>query len=113
MLAKIFRLKKANDFRLIFQSGKLIRGIFFDFRFVENKETDCRVGFAVGLRISKHAVVRNKIKRNLSEAASFFIKKIKGGQDMLIIAKPNIVNQPQEEIIKDLENVIKKARLIE
>lgn len=113
MLAKRFRLKKTNDFKAVYERGRLTRGDFIDLRFVKNKADNCRFGFVVSLNISKKATVRNKIKRHLGEAAANFISQTKEAKDILFIAKPKIINKNQKEMIKDAENIIKKAKLLD
>jgi ribonuclease P protein component len=58
-------LRRPEEFSIIFQSGRFLRGRFFDvaFLFGENRQA----GFATSKRIHT-AVARNRIKRRLREA---------------------------------------------
>jgi len=114
MLPKIYRLKKDNDFKKVFQKGKLTRGKFMDLRFVANNLNFNRFGFLVGLKISKKAVERNKIKRRLTELAGQIFKQkrsIKFGYDVVVLAKPSILAASFNLIKNDFENLIKKVYL--
>jgi len=111
MLAKKNRLKKARDFRNIFKRGRLIRGQTFDLRWAANEKNTCRFGFSVGISVSGKAVIRNKTKRMLNGSIQPLLDEIKSGYDILIIAKPKIIEKSKEEIAKNVEEIIKKASL--
>jgi len=57
----------------------------------------------VSLKVSKKAVIRNKIKRRLREIIRQ--TELKQGFDFVIIAKPLIVNQNFQEIKQDLNEI--------
>ncbi|MDP1629479.1 MAG: ribonuclease P protein component [bacterium] len=110
MLPKIHRLIK--NFNSVFKKGRKLEGCFIWLKFIKNNLGVSRFGFAVGMKISKKAVERNKIKRRL-RAASYAILKSVGepvGYDIAIIAKPEIKKEKLPEIIRDLKILIKKFR---
>jgi len=111
MFAKAKRLKKTADFKKIFRDGKFVRGDFSDLRFLPNGLPICRFGFITGLGVSKKATIRNKIRRQLSEAAKILASSIIKSFDILIITKAKIVGKTQKEILKDVESSFKKAKI--
>lgn len=104
MLSKENRLRKRKDFDNIFKNGKAKTGRFIFLKFLKNGLNVSRFGFIVSLKIAKKAVVRNKIKRRLRQVIKNNINKIKPGFDMVITAKPEIVNKNYQEIKNELEN---------
>lgn len=67
----------------------------------------------MGLKISKKAVIRNKVKRRLSEIVRLNFGRIKKGFDVVIIPAPGITQKTYQEIEKTLIEIIRKAGLIE
>lgn len=83
-----------------------------DTRVFENKLGLCRLGFSIGLKFSKKATLRNKARRRLSEAARALLPQIKPGYDFIFIPKIKILETSQEEIIKDLKDVLYKNHFL-
>jgi len=113
MLPKQYRLKKKKDFKLVFEKGKTFNNKFLFLKGAKNALKNSRFAFIVSLKISKKAVVRNRIKRLLREAIREKLDDIKSGFDVVIIAKPEIVNKNYREINKEIEGLLKKAELIQ
>ncbi|OGZ33576.1 MAG: ribonuclease P protein component [Candidatus Portnoybacteria bacterium RBG_19FT_COMBO_36_7] len=109
MFAKSNRLKKTVDFRNVSRKGMSFSGEFVQIRFLPNDHDSCRFGFVAGLKVSKKAVVRNKIRRRLSETVKLLTPLINKNFDILIFAKTKIAGKNQKEIAKDVENIFKKA----
>lgn len=95
-------LKKKKDFNKAYK-GKTIAGKLIFLKAQKNNLDVSRFGFVVSSKISKKAVIRNKIKRRLRE----IVKDFKKGFDIIIIVKPEIINKTYQEIKNDFENVIK------
>ena len=70
MLPKINRIKKKKDFEAIFKNSKTTRTNFFIFKISKNKLDINRFGFVVSQKVSKRAVVRNKVRRRLADLNS-------------------------------------------
>lgn len=109
MLAKSNRLKKTADFKNLSRNGKSFFGEFIQIRFLANNLDSCRFGFVTGLKVSKKSVVRNKIRRRLSESVKLLTPLINKNFDILIFAKTKIAEKNQKEITRDVEDVFKKA----
>lgn len=111
MLAKKNRLKKKKEFERVFKKGKTFREEFLILKLWPNNLENSRFGFIVSQRISKKAVVRNKIKRKMAEVVREKIKSLKKGVDGILIALPGIENQDFFEIKRVISNFFKKANL--
>lgn len=109
MLHRKNRLKKTKDFENAWRTGKIAREGFLLLKKAKNNLTETRFGFAVGLKVSKKAVVRNKIKRQLREAIRTNLKSIKPGFDIIISAIPGI---DLNEINQTVNKLLKKSELI-
>lgn len=117
MLPKENRIKKKKDFEIIFKNSKSIRNNLFILKIMENKLGFSRFGFVVSLKVSKKAVLRNKVRRILSEIIKTNQKNllsggIKTGIDLVIIALPGIEKKEFSEIKEAINSALIKARLI-
>jgi len=108
MLPKINRIKKKKDFDEIFKKGKISRGNSLIFKFKKNNLKESRFAFVVSLKVSKSAVVRNKIRRRMSEIIRQNIKNITNGIDLVIVALPGFEKKDFLETKEIISNFIKK-----
>ena len=111
MLPKEHRLKKEKDFERVLKKGKSKKGDFLILRVVKNNLKTIRIGVVVSRKVSKKAVLRNKTKRKLREAARANIKKIKPGYDLVFFTKKGIEKKSFSEIKKEVEKLIARAKL--
>ena len=68
----------------------------------------------VGLKVSKSAVARNRLKRQMREIVRLALQaeKIKAGFMLALIAKPAAAGKDYAELEKSILEVLKKARLL-
>lgn len=108
MLPRQNRLKKTKDFDKVFKQGLFINDRFIAFKAASNDLDVTRFGFIVGTKISKKAVVRNKIKRWLRAAVLPCLKDIKPGFDVAVMVKPEILNSDFQEIKSAIQKLISR-----
>lgn len=111
MLAKENRLKKKKDFEDVFKKGAGFKEKFLFLKIKENKLKESRFGFAVGLKVSKKAVIRNRIKRRLREAMRLKIKQIKPGIDGVFVVLAGTDIGDFQEINEIVDKLLNKASL--
>lgn len=104
MLPKANRLKKTRDIERVFKNGKSQKEGFLLLKFVKNGLNVSRFAFVVGQKISKKAVVRNRIKRRIRDAAKKEILEVRPGFDGAWLALRN----PETEEIKSIKSIVKK-----
>ncbi|TSC95016.1 MAG: ribonuclease P protein component [Parcubacteria group bacterium Licking1014_1] len=107
------RLRKKRDFEAVFKKGRSFKESFLILRTAKNNLEPSRFGFIVSQKVSKKAVVRNKIKRRLREAVMSNIKNIKKGIDIVLIALPGIESKTYSETKEILSGLFKKAGITE
>jgi len=124
MLPTKYRLVKMKDFEILMKEGRFVNGNFLNAKiwkiepdkYPRRKYTvdDLHIGFAVGLGVSKKAVVRNRVKRQLREIVRLLLKdeKIKHGYHVLVMAKKEIVGKEYNEIKTETEILLKRCGLL-
>jgi len=112
MLPKINRIKKKKDFEKIFKNSKSFKNNLFIFRIAKNDLDQNRFGFVVSQKVSKRAVIRNKVRRRLTESIKAEINNIKNNTDLVIIALHGIEKKEFSEIKESVREALIKAKLI-
>lgn len=103
-LPKKYRLPSKSEIEKVFKKGKIINSNFLSIRSNRNNLSFSRFVVIVSLKISKKAVVRNKIKRRLSEIIRLNILKSKPGYDLVFSVKTGILGQNYGELKELLVN---------
>lgn len=129
MLQDENRLTKVRDFNLLMAKGGWFNSVNFSLRALdleknqnvfppkEDKETfakQLRVGFTVGLKLSKSAVKRNRVKRQMREVVRLLIKegKIKPGYYFLFVAKAGAISLGYAQIEVQILELLNKTRCL-
>lgn len=113
MLPRKNRLTSRKDFDLIYRTGQLFSfgSIFLKIRETEEKHT--RVGFSVGIKFSKKAVDRNRVKRQLREIVLKYMNKIEKNVDMVVMTRKKIDEKlDSASLEKDFKKALEKGKLI-
>lgn len=85
MIAKEFRFKGLGSVRPCLKYGQSVRGKGITLKYLERKHTTGpRLSVMVSKKVSKRAVVRNRIRRRIMEAARPHLQQITGRWDLVI-----------------------------
>jgi len=104
------RLRKGSEFDTVYQEGTVTSGPLFVVRHLENGGALTRWGFAVGKRLSKKATVRNRLKRQIREAARLL--EVKPGVDIVVTARQGLLEASFAEIQAALAKSLQRAGLL-
>lgn len=108
MLRRANRLRRQSDFRQLHARGKTIATSAFVVKFSSSRQVVSRIGIVVGSKVSKHATVRNRLRRRIREIARRLLPGLSAGYDIVIIARPTAVRRSFAEINSELSLVSKK-----
>lgn len=111
MLAKLNRLKKKKDFENVLRKGRGFKEDFLVLKVVKNNLFQTRMGLIVGLKVSKKATLRNKIKRRLRALMMPKMSKIEKGIDIVLIARSGLEHKNFWEIAEILNTLLKRAKI--
>jgi len=113
MLSKTNRLKKKKDFGRVFKKGRGFKEDFLYLKIVKNGLGASRFAFIVSKDFSKKAVLRNKLRRSLSELTRLRLSEIKKGIDGVVVVLPGFQIMDFWELEKIIQKLFKKAKIIE
>ena len=112
MLPKDNRLKKEREFKEVFKEGEGFKEGFLFLKLKKNKLKKIRFGFIVSRKISKKAVVRNRVKGRLREIVRERLPKIRPGIDGVLITRPGIEKKSFAETEESLVQLFRKAKIL-
>lgn len=106
------RLSAEKDIKLVLKKGKRTRGDFMQLVVRSNELEQSRFSVVVGIKVSKKAVERNRVKRQVRSIIEAFLSDIKPRFDVLIMLSPRALGKDFEELTEDTKKVFKKAKLL-
>lgn len=104
------RLRKGDQFDTAYREGTVIGGPLLVVRYRANSLEVTRWGFAVGKRLAKHAVDRNRLKRRLREAVARI--RVQPGADVIVTARAGSLTADFAELQAQLERGLRRAGLV-
>ncbi|MYH67825.1 MAG: ribonuclease P protein component [Dehalococcoidia bacterium] len=103
-------LRRRADFEQVFASGQLVRGRSLALRVLERGQGPTRVGFAIGKRLDKRAVIRNRVRRRLREALRPL--PVRDGYDVVVLGRRSALTASFGALRDDAEAVLRRAGLM-
>lgn len=112
MLLKKNRLSKTADINLTTAKGRTFFSQSFLIKFLNKPDfTDAMITVVASVKISKSAVVRNRLKRIIRQDLHNQVKHMKPGYYVFILKKTAVDKQPQE-IREELTQSLRKSKII-
>lgn len=113
MLARPFRVKKA-DFLNIIKNGQAVHSDHFYAHFIHRPVAEPSLfAFVVSNKVSKTAVGRHRIKRQMSSVVEENILKIKASWSIIILAKKGAATLPSLKIKQEISFLLNKITGVE
>jgi len=104
------RLRRASDIKAIYEEGKTWKHPLLVLMARPNRRPVTRIGVTASKRLGS-AVVRNRAKRLLREAARRLYNKFGSGWDVMLIARTRMVDARAEEVERALAALLRRAQL--
>lgn len=98
------RLRKGREFDRVYSEGTVINGPLFVVRAAPNELGVCRWGFAVGKKLAPSAVVRNRTRRRLREAAR--LSPMPAGFDIVLTARGKLLDAEFSRIREEVRRTM-------
>lgn len=78
----------------------------------EDSESLPRFGISISKKVSKKAVIRNRIKRQLRSVIQGLIPKVAQGWKIVVGVKPGATECKYEHFLRELKELLVKAEII-
>ncbi len=123
-LPKAYRLKSRQDFQAVFREGIRRHSSHFTLRALKpalSPETSSptalpvtKIGIAISTKVSKRAVVRNKIKRQMTAALHQLLPKLAPGWRLVLIVKPTTTETvcQTHKFLQELEQLLAQTEVL-
>ncbi len=111
MLEKKNRIRLDKEFDRVFKTGQSFYGKVLGIKTAVNSLEYNRFGILVSLKVSKKAVIRNKIKRQIRSIISKEMPEMRAGKDVVIVVFSLILDKEFEDIKDILKTGFSRAKL--
>ena len=124
------RLKKRRDFQTVYRQGIRRSGRYLTLRGVrlctsavetptlklskssEPGKLPTRIGISISQKVSKKAVVRNRIKRQIRAIIRQLLPRISPGWKLVVVVQPGASQCEYAQILGELEQLLVQAEVI-
>jgi ribonuclease P protein component len=121
-LPRAYRLRRRQDFQLVYQKGRRRAGVYMSVTVLANSlpqppsgsiRVNSRFGIVISKKVSKRAVVRNRIKRRIKGALRELIDRIRPGRLVTIVCRSVITECEYDEILRELKKLLLALEVID
>jgi ribonuclease P protein component len=111
MLPQVNRLRKKKEIERVFKVGRNVFNPICGFKFQANGLSLSRFSIIIGLKVSKSAVKRNRLRRQVREVIRLNLSKIRSGFDFAFIISPKALGKDYQELEQIILSGLKRAGL--
>ena len=109
MLARTNRFRGRNTLGLVFRRGVTTRSRSLAVRWLPTEGQDLRAAIVVSRKVSKSAVVRNRIRRRIYALLEQQLSKLKTGDLVITVFEASLAEISVAELEKTLLEILKRA----
>lgn len=131
-LPKANRLKSYRDFQAVFREGIRRHGLHLTLRALrpspsckpsadaacetqtnDTNLTPAQIGISISTKVSKRAVVRNRLKRQIAAALYQLLPRILPGWRIVVVVKPTATDMKcvSQQFLQELEQLLAQAEV--
>ena len=116
-LPKVHRLKKPKDFQAVYKWGKNYKSSHFLMRILSKdyqtkSPLPTQFGISISQKISKKAVVRNRLKRQIKAAIRSLLPIIYPGLKVVITVRHNQIKCDYKCFLQELRQLLTKSNIV-
>jgi len=133
-LSKLNRLQSRQDFRAVFREGIRHHGSHLTLRALRSKAdvsdpeargsatqlasnkqlSATKIGISISTKVSKRAVIRNRIKRQLQAAFRCLLPLILPGWRLVVVVQPSAAQEQcdYQQFLQELKQLLAEAEVI-
>jgi ribonuclease P protein component len=111
MFAKTHRFHGYGSLKAVYGRGKTVRGPVISLKYsTRDADKPYRVAVVVSRKVSKSAVVRNRIRRRIYEQVRQLSPAFPGGLDMVFTAySDQVADMEAVQLARVIQDLVKKA----
>lgn len=113
MLSRNNRLRRRRDFARVYREGRMHHSDILSIKSARSKIPTTRLAVVVSTKVSKKAVVRNRIRRCLQGELRTLLPQLKPGFDVIILARQESYRAPITLLQAELAGCLKRAGILE
>ncbi len=110
-MSDIITLKDNRDFRRLYHRGRSFASPLLVTYALKNRSGDVRIGITTGKKVGK-AVMRNRSRRIIREAYRTLSAEIKGGYDLVFVARTKTPFVKSYDVLKAMRKQLKDAGVL-
>ena len=77
-----------------------------------NLPAPTRLGISISQKVSKRAVIRNRIKRQIKAIFRALLPQVASGWQLVIVVKPSATQCSYEQFLQELKQLLHRAEII-
>ncbi|HSH31165.1 MAG TPA: ribonuclease P protein component [Candidatus Saccharimonadales bacterium] len=112
MLARQYRLRQSRDINRVYARGRFGAGGQLQVKALKTRWPQSRVAIVVSRKVSKQAVVRNRIKRRLAAQLALAWETVPVGYDIVVSVREDVSQAPVASLRTQLEAGLAGSGLI-
>ena len=114
MISITHRFHGHGSLQFLYKNGKVVRGAAASLRYSPNpKRKDYRAAVVVSKKVSKSAVVRNRVRRRIYERVRILSSDFTGVYDIaFLVYDEKMATISPDQLQKDITTLLKKAAII-
>lgn len=112
MLAKVHRIRKRQEFSRIYRSGSVARSQHLRLHVASNQH-EKRWSVSVSTKISKQAVVRNRLRRRLNGLIRDYWPQLKSQQDIVVVVSRDFSAITVNDLRREFLQLCARADILE
>jgi ribonuclease P protein component len=125
-LPKQHRLRRRQDFAVVYRHGLSRSSSHLTLRArqrsvitrsdpksdgLKSESDTVQIGISISQKVSKRAVVRNRIKRRIRAAFRCILPTLKPGWQIVVVVKPSAVECDYHQFLQELKQLLDKAEV--
>jgi ribonuclease P protein component len=114
MIHSTHRFHGRSSLRFVYQHGRQVRGEWFSMRVVRNsRQKTWRAAVVVSRKVSKSAVVRNRIRRRVFEIVRSYASRIDGPYDLVFnIYTESVATLSADDLRRTITDQLERAAVL-
>lgn len=109
MLPQSHKVSKQREVARLAKNGRGFRSVFFMMKMIQNNLLHDRWVIVISAKVSKKAVIRNRLRRQIREIIRLDLLGRTSGFDCMLMVKQEAIGKTYDELRQDLIHTYEKS----